>query len=371
MNTNNPFFMAIVLLIGAAVLSSCNSSNSAVETKDNAQTQKAGAQTADQASTEQAGSDADTSQETEQSTSSPLDAANVINQPGKVQNRGGYIKILVNRSPITNFDIQRRAKFLQLRRVSGNRTKLAEKELIEQVLKLEEAKRRNVLANDQMVDQAFANFAQRNRASPAQMAGELNKLGVGSRHFKEFIRTQMSWQRAVQGRFRAETEQKSERDVVTQLRKSGSAKPEVTEYNLQQVIFVIPAAKRSQSLLAARKIEAQAFRQRFTSCEQSVNQAKELKDVSVVDRKRIMEPELPANWNEEIIQLNKNGLTRPKDTQRGVELMIVCDKRIVSDDRAAQVTSQSSDFESFNEQGSKIGEDYLQTLAERSTIIYR
>ena len=289
---------------------------------------------------------------------------------GTVANRGGYIRILVNKQPVTNYDIQRRVKFLQLRRVPGNRAKLAEEELIEQVMKLQEAKRRNVLASEAQVNEAFANFASRNRVSPARMSQELARLGVGAEHFKEFIRGQISWQRAVQGRFQAETTQVTERDAVMQLRQAGSAKPEVTEYNIQQVVFVIPKDKRNNTRLAARRAEATALRQRFTSCDETLNLAKTLRDVSVIDRKRIMEPELPSRWSGDIIEAGNNGVTRVRDTERGVEFIAVCSKRAVNDDRAAQISTQSAEFESFNQRGSEFSQKYLDEIRSRSTIAY-
>ncbi|MEM7067848.1 MAG: peptidylprolyl isomerase [Pseudomonadota bacterium] len=314
---------------------------------------------------------ADSSSESSQENAEQKQLAKVINKPGKVTNRGGYIKILVNKSPITNFDIQNRVNFLKLRRMKGNRTKIAEQELIEQSVKLEEARVRRVLATDDMVDKAFATFAKRNRVGPAQLARELGKLGIGAAHFKEFIRSQISWRRAVQGRFQAETTQASERDIVTKLRKSGSAKPEVTEYNLQQIIFVVPENKRTKSAISLRRKEALAFRQKFSRCEDTVQQAKLLRDVSVVDKKRVMEPELPENWKEDIVNVDGNGTTRVKETSRGIEIMAICDKRVVNDDRAAQITSQSAEFESFNDKGSKLSQDYLEQLMKQSTIIYR
>ncbi|MEM9278435.1 MAG: peptidylprolyl isomerase [Pseudomonadota bacterium] len=360
--------LAAAMFLTLAV-AGCNSSTSAVETKKSASKQ---AET-EKTETKDETSDAEATLAAEGTTedAQQLELANVITKPGKVQKRGGYIKILVNKKPITNIDIQRRASFLKLRRVGGNRTKAAEKELIEQSIKLEEARVRNVLATDQQVDAAFANFAKQNRSTPAQLARELGRLGVGASHFKDFIRSQISWQRAVQGRFQAETSQVSERDVVTRLRKSGSTKPEVTEYNIQQIIFVVPQSKRNKTTLAARRTEAIAFRQRFTRCENSLEQAKALRDVSVVDRKRIMEPELPLRWKDDIINIDKRNITRVKETDKGIEIMAVCNKRVVTDDRAAQVTTQSAEFESFNEKGSELSQSYLDQLLTRSTIIYQ
>lgn len=367
---NSPIFSfrLVIAVILAAVLAACSSSTSSVEETSN--TKKAASETA-ATETETAATDTEQAKEENEDAASSLDAANIVKKPGSVQNRGGYIRILVNKQPITNYDLQRRAKFMQLRRVSGNRTKLAEQEMIEQVIKLQEAKRRNMLVSDKQVEDAFGQFAARNRSDKSRMTSQLNQFGVGASHFKDFIRTQMSWQRLVQARFQAETNQVSERDVATMLRKSGSDKPEVTEYNLQQVIFVVPQNRRSKQTLAARRVEANAFRQRFSSCAQSVELAKALKDVSVLDRRRIMEPELPENWVEEVSALSVNETSRPQETGRGIELMAVCNKRVVTDDRAAQITTQNSEFDSFNEKGNELAKSYLKELVSNATIVYR
>ncbi len=352
------------LFIGVALvaLSACNTSSSGLDGKEVAKDSK---KTSETAKVE--------GEETQAADDKPKEAefAAVINDPGKVKNRGGYIKILVNKNPITNFDIQRRAKFLELRRAPGNKRKLAEKELIEQILKLQEAKRRRTLANDEMVDRAYATFAKRNRGTASQLTRQLNQLGVGAPHFKEFIRTQISWQNTVQGRFQAETIRKSERDAVTQLRKSGSAKPEVTEYTFQQIVFVIPESRKTKRLVQARKQEANAFRQRYTSCDETLELAKQLKDVAVLDRRRIMEPELPNRWKDEIFNADAKGTTRVQETEKGIELIAVCNKRQVTDDRAAQIASQSSDFTDFNDKAGELEKSYLDELRSRAKIIYR
>lgn len=356
------------LAVGAllAVLSACSSSTSAVdESESNKKTQA----NAEQKATTTAETTGEQAAEAEDQSETQL--SKVIKKEGKVANRGVYIKLLVNKNPITNFDINRRVAFLKLRRVSGNRAKIAEQEMIEQILKLQEAKRRNVLVNDKAVNDAYASFAKRNRSTTAQLSRAMNQYGVGVDHFKAYIRTQMSWQRAVSGRFQAETSRVSEQDAVIKLRDSGSEKPEVTEYNFQQVVFVVPSAQRTKSKLAARRVEANAFRQRFTSCGETINLAKTLKDVSVIERKRILEPELPETWKDEIKNVDSKGTTRAKETNKGVEFIAICNSKTVSDDRAAQVSTQSAEFESFNKKGSELDKRYLDELKSRATIIYQ
>ena len=235
-------------------LVACNSSSSAIKDK------------AEKSETTQLASEA-TEETTEAAQEETKELAKVIQKKGGVQNRGAFIRILVNKNAITNLDIQRRIQFFKLRRVPGNHTKLAENEMIEQVLKLEEATRRNTLATDEQVDAAFANFAKSNRATTSILSKELNRRGVGARHFKSFIRTQISWQRTVQGRFQAETTRISEEKALQNLRENGNQKPKVSEYSFKQVIFVVPKNKRSATAIATRKREANAFRQTVNGCD--------------------------------------------------------------------------------------------------------
>ncbi len=287
-----------------------------------------------------------------------------------VTQKGTTIRAVVNGQPITSYDVQRRAAFLRLRRVGGDRNARALNELVEQLLKLQEAERLSLVASNSIIDRAFADFAKSNRLSPAQLSNALNQAGVTPRHFRGFLRTQISWQQVVGRRFQSETTQMSQTAALSTIRKSGEEKPETREYQLQQVIFVVPQARREQ-LLRQRQTEARAFRQRFSSCQETIEFAKQLTDVTVRDLNRVLEPELPQRWKEEITSTQVGETTPIKDTERGVEFIAVCSVRSVSDDRAAQLVTQSKEFESFNETGDKVASDYLKELRENATIVYR
>jgi len=298
------------------------------------------------------------------------DPANTLRKPGTVSKKGTHIRVLVNNTPITNYDIARRSAFLKLRRVRGNRTKLAEEEMIEQALKLEEARKRRSVATKKQVNDAFNKFAKRNRVPSSRMARELERMGVGAKHFKRFISTQISWQRTVGGKFRSDTQKKTQQNAIFELKQAGSDKPETTEYVIKQIVFVVPADKR-KAILSARRKEANGLRQRFTSCDGAIALAKELRDVTVVDRGRVLEPELPPEWREAILATEPGKTTRPIDTAKGIELIAICSKKTVSDDRAAQIVNQSKEFDSFNKKSSKVADEYLQELRKKAVIIYR
>jgi|GEM_PF-124408 len=296
--------------------------------------------------------------------------ARIIRQKSKLSKKGTNIPVLVNREPITNYDIKKRAAFLKLRRIGGNRTQKATEELIDEKIKYQEAVEKNTLASDAAVNRAFTGFAKSNKLTANQMAKVLNQSGVTAKHFKEFLRMQISWQRTVGAKFRNESRNVSQADALFSIRKSGDAKPETREYILQQVIFVVPAAKR-KSLLKPRMIEAKAFSQQFTNCDDTISQAKNLRDVSIKKLGRLMELELPQLWREEVTNTEVGKTTRVKETPKGAELIAVCSVRSVSDDKAAQLVTQSKEFSSFSTKGNAASENYLQELRKKATIIYR
>ncbi len=298
------------------------------------------------------------------------DGSTVRREASTVAQKGSFIRVLVNGDPITNFDVQRRAKFRQLRRLNPAVAE-TQKELIDERIKMHEAKARGMVAGDAQVNAAFANFAKSNKSTPAKIGGDLDRIGVGQKHFKEFIRAQISWSRLVAAKAQATGgSQTSQADALFTIRKSGGQKPETTEYLLQQIVFVVPQDKRS-SLMKARRAEALAFSQRYTGCATAIELAKGLRDVTVRDLGRVMKPELPPEWSEQILATETGKTTTPRESERGVELIGICRSNVVSDDRAAQVVTQAQAYEELETKGDKGSDDYLAELKKSAVIVYR
>jgi peptidyl-prolyl cis-trans isomerase SurA len=208
--------------------------------------------------------------------------------------------------------------------------------MIEQAVRAAEIKRRNINISDDQVATAYARFAQSNKLPVAQMDKVLNDSGVTKAHFREFIRAQMGWSQVMSQQAGAGGGALSEQDVVQKMLQQGGDKPKSTEYMLQQVIFVVPAAERGAKL-GQRKREAEAMRQRFQGCETTREFAKGLLDVTVRDLGRVLEPELPPDWKQQIISTKAGGATVVRETDRGAEFIGICSSREVSDDRVAQM----------------------------------
>lgn len=295
----------------SGMLASCNTATKAV---DNGPIESQQALQADETSTDAEAAEAEKD-----------DSSQIIRQSSKVSQRGTSIKAIVNGEAITNYDINRRVAFLKLRRAKGG-TQTATEELVDEAIKMQEAKRRRTVATDAQVNEAFANFAKGNKMKTSQLTQVLNRSGVTADHFKDFIRGQITWNRTVGGKFQSETRQQTTEATMARLRESGEQKPETNEYLLQQVIFVIPDDKR-KARMAARKNEARAFRQRFQSCETTQQLAVGQIDVSVRNLPRILEPQLPAEWKKMVIDTSQGETTDILETDKGVEFLAICSKK--------------------------------------------
>ena len=278
------------------------------------------------------------------------------------------IKYIVNDVPITTVDIQHRAAFLRLQRRKGD----AAQEMIDQTLRLAEARRLGIRISDGQVNDAYARFASNNKMQLKQLDGVLSQSGVTKEHFKEYIRAQMAWNQAVGARYRAEQGGTgiSEQDAVRRMLDSGGSKPTATEYMLQQVIFVVPAAERGAHM-AKRKREADAMRARFNGCNTSREFAKGLIDVTVRDLGRVLAPQLPSDWADQIKKTKVGSATGVKETDRGVEFIGICSAREVSDDKVAQMVFQNENAAGKDGKADELEKKYLGELKQKARIVQR
>lgn len=237
------------------------------------------------------------------------------------------IKIIVNDSPITSYDISNREKFLRL--ISRGRAgrQQAIDELINEKLKTQEAKRRNVTASDADVDRAFAGIARNAKLTPAKLTAALRRQGVNPITLKNRIRADIVWAKLVRAEARTAVKV-TEKDVLDAIGADANTETQIAEYNLQQILFVVPA-KSSTKYRSQRKREAERFRSQVTSCDQTRTLAKGLRDVTIKPTRRANEQQL-ADLAEEIAGTPVGKATRPKASSSGYEMFAVCAKKTIS-----------------------------------------
>ena len=282
------------------------------------------------------------------------------------------IAATVNTIVITSSDVAKRVKFLQLRGDrKGNLQQKAKQELVDEVLMRQEIIRTGTSVSTDDVDAAYERFAKNNKMSTDQLTQILTRAGVGPEHFKAYIGVSMSWPKTVAARFGGSSSRMSNDEFGAKLKADNGHKPTVTEYVIQQVIFVIPDKKRN-AISGKRKAEAEASRKSFPGCAQAKVFAAGFKDVSVRQQQRVLETQFPDEMKAEMAKIPEGGTSKVTIGPYGAEFYAVCKKRQVSDDLAAQVTYETQDLSKAEKEGENPNsKKYLEELRKQNDVTMR
>lgn len=285
------------------------------------------------------------------------------------------IKVVVNGEAVTSHEIDTRARFLRMvdRSTTGASVqRAAMEELVEEKLKLQEAKRVGITVPDSQVDSAFGSIAARLKVSPAQLAQGLSAQGISPETLKSRIRTQMVWQQLVMGRFSRQLKI-SDSQIVDALAKKDGGKGaqqaqgggSTSEYSIQQVVLIV----RGQGGDAAgRTREAEALRGRVSGCAGLVDSVKPIKEAMVKSLGKRTADELPENYREELGKLEVGKLSKPTRGPIGIEMLMICEKRDVAGDFSIRSKVEQ---ELRNQEGEVYSRRYMNDLRRIAVIEYK
>jgi peptidyl-prolyl cis-trans isomerase SurA len=241
------------------------------------------------------------------------------------------IAVMVNGEPITNFDIDQRGKLNALTggKVPDRQTIL--NELIDEKVKIKEAKKFGVDPSANDVDQSFGGMAQRMRLTGDQLTKVLEGKGIRPDTLKQRIRADMVWTNLVRGRFK-ESLQVGEKDVNEKVKEAGeSAETEAFEYRMQPVVLIVPRGA-PQSEYEARRKEAESLRERVTSCEEANSFFKSMRNAAIRAIVVKTSADLPQALRDLLDKTAIGHLTAPETTKQGVEMVALCGRKATTVD---------------------------------------
>jgi peptidyl-prolyl cis-trans isomerase SurA len=273
------------------------------------------------------------------------------------------VAAFVNGSPITTFDIEQRSKFIQL---SAHKTPSRQEVLdglIDETIKIQEAKRYNMDASAADIDRALAAMSSRAGLSAEQFKQALAGRGVNIETIRSRLRADIAWNQLLRGRFPA-TLAIAEKEVREAVEKKGEGDAVAYDYRLRQILFIVPKGS-PQSAVDGRMREAEALRGRFENCEAGVAFARSLRDVAVRDPVRRSSADLPENLRQILNNTPVGKLTKPEVSSQGVAVFAVCDKQ---ENKSDTQRSRSAQQELFNARFETQSKRYLSEL-RRSAMI--
>ena len=277
------------------------------------------------------------------------------------------VAVMVNGEPITTLDIEQRTKlnFLTTRKQMPKQEVI--EELINEKVKIKEAKRFGVDPTGSDIDQAYAGMSQRMRLTPDQLTKSLESQGVRPETLKSRLKAEMVWGSLVRGRFK-ESLQVGEKDVAAAALESGEAtQTEAFEYRLQPIVLIVPRGS-AQGAIDLRRKEAETLRERVQTCEQANSYFKSMQNAAIRDTITKTSADIPGPLRELLDKTQIGHLTPPEITKQGVEMVALCDRKPTKVDTPKKREIREKMFAQKYEAKSKA---YLADIRKAAMIEYR
>ncbi|GGL89967.1 peptidylprolyl isomerase [Pseudooceanicola nanhaiensis] len=124
----------------------------------------------------------------------------VLGQPAMAQNLFAPV-VKVGDSVVTGYELAQRTRMLEILNAPGDPAELAEKQLIEDRLKLAEAARFGITVSPEDLAAGKEEFAARANLSADEFTAALAQAGVAEESFDAFVRSGIAWRQLVRGRY--------------------------------------------------------------------------------------------------------------------------------------------------------------------------
>ncbi len=160
--------------------------------------------------------------------------------------------ITVNDRVITGYELDQRAKLLELFRTPGNPRDVAREQLIEDRLKQQAMDAAGISLSADLLASEVEAFAGRANLTTDQFVTILNQNGVEKASLEEFVRMGITWRDYIRARFGSQA-QISEADIDRAIAQTGDASTGI-EVLLSEIIIAAPPPRAAQAMARAEQI---------------------------------------------------------------------------------------------------------------------
>ncbi|MBV9563186.1 MAG: SurA N-terminal domain-containing protein [Bradyrhizobium sp.] len=277
--------------------------------------------------------------------------------------------VMVNGDPITDFDVEQRTKldFLSTHKASSRQEVL--NELIEQKLKIKEAKKFGVDPSGSDIDQAYSEMSSRMHITADQLSKSLEAQGIRPETLKARIKSDMVWTSLVRGRYK-ERLQVGEKDVDAAVKAEGgdaAQQADAFQYSMQPVVLIMPRGS-SPALIEAKHKEAESLRSRVQSCDEANSYFKSLPNAAIRDTVVKTSADIPPTLRKMLDDTPIGHLTPPEVTKQGIEMVVLCGRKPTTVDTPKKKEMRDKLYAKKYETTSN---NYLQEVRKEAMIEYR
>lgn len=270
----------------------------------------------------------------------------------------------VNGKAITSFDVQQRIKLGSMTQKRPANAKIALQELIDDQIKILEARRIGYRVTEDGVEYEFNRLAKGYNQSSEQFAQTLRRSGLEPELLRESLRANLAWESLLRDRARMGSHV-TRAEVDAEIAKKKAGEGMVTEYELVQVLFIVP---QGSGKAGAQQRAAASARSGFSSCEGGFDKFRTMTDVAVKDRVTRTSGDLNPAMRKLLDQTPVGKMTAPNVTQQGYEVIAVCSKRQRDNPEMERSAIANELTQKKFQEGAK---EYLDSLRKKYTVVYR
>lgn len=224
-------------------------------------------------------------------------------------------------------------------------------EIIEEKLKLQEAKKEGVEVSEEEVNRIIKSMAERSKQTEAQFAAGLKSSGIDINTMKARFKAAFAWREVIRrkyGMYVQVNEKEVERMIAAQA--STSKTPTDTqELQLQKIVFALPD-KLNQGAFARALADADAMRRKFSGCRSMESLAKEQASAKLLPAAYIKPSAIGEPVRSMLLSAKDGEMLPPQPVGEGVELIAICARRALQiDDKQRMDATQELQSKKFEE----------------------
>lgn len=242
-------------------------------------------------------------------------------------------------------------------------------ELIEERLKLQEAKRLNLVATDEEVSTIVNSIAQRNKMTEQQFGEHLKGVGADLNTMRQRFKATLSWNNVIRRRFGHQIAI-TERDVERFVDKSGAGEGSAAAVDLKvQRITLAIDGKLEQRQIAERLQQADAMRAQFTGCKNGQKLAQTIPGGRFEDLGTRSAGSIPEPTQSLLLNAQDGEVLPPTVGPSGIELWVVCGRQAAKTQTAKASDDDGGD--SRQKEFEILAKKHLKDLRQDAFIEYR
>jgi peptidyl-prolyl cis-trans isomerase SurA len=278
------------------------------------------------------------------------------------------VVVMVNGDPITEFDIEQRSKLTLLSTHKQPARQDVINDLIDDQIKVKEAKKYGVDPTSSDVDQAYGEMASRMHVTSDQLDKVLEAQGIRPETLKARVKSDLVWGSLVRGRYK-ERLQVGEKEVAAAVKAEGDTdqQGDAFEYRMQPVVLIVPRGS-APAAIEARVKEAEALRTHVQTCEEANNYFKTMQNAAIREPIIKTSADIPAVLRKMLDDTPIGHLTPPEVTKDGVQMVALCGRKPTSIDTPRRKEMRDK---MYAQKYQTTSDNYLKEIRKQAMIEYR